>query len=148
MASGLYAVNFRDLAIATPIVMNLLLNTNKVILVTDTYTPGFDTHNDYADITNEVAAGGGYTQNSKTVGGTPTWAITGTGATTALKYSWSAAVEWTSSTITARGMVITTAVATGLLIVAVTFGQDYASTNGTFSISAHANGIFTVDLVP
>lgn len=143
MASGLYLVTFRDLAIATPIVCNMLLNTNKVLLVTNTITPDFDLHNDYADITGEVAAGGGYTQNSKTVGGTPTWAV---GAATQLKYSWSAAVVWATSTITARGMVVTTAVATGLLIVGVTFGADYASTNGDFSITAHANGIFYLDL--
>jgi hypothetical protein len=44
-------------------------------------------------------------------------------------------------------MILTTA-ADGYLIVAVTFGANYSSTNGTFSISAHANGIFYIDLVP
>jgi hypothetical protein len=122
----------------------MLSASNKVILVTDAETPNFETHDLYTDITGEVAAGGGYTQNSKTVGGTPTWAFAA--ATTRLKYSWSAAVEWTSSTITARGMIITTDVATGLLIVASNFGSDYVSTNGTFSITAHADGIFYFDL--
>lgn len=143
MASGLYLVTFRDVMIASPIAVNVPNASNKVILVTNTITPDFDTHNDYADITGEVAAGGGYTQNNKTVGGTPTW---GVGAATQLKYSWSAAVVFTTSTITARGMVITTSVATGLLIVGVTFGSDFSSTAGDFSITAHANGIFFIDL--
>jgi hypothetical protein len=143
MASGLYLVTFRDVMISSPIAVNVPNASNKVILVTDAHTPNFDTHNDYADITNEVAAGGGYTQNSKTVGGTPSW---GVGAATQLKYSWSAPVVWTTSTITARGMIITTSVATGLLIVGVTFGSDFASTGGDFTITAHANGIFYIDL--
>lgn len=142
MASGLYLVTFRDVMIATPIVVNMLNASNKVILVTDAETPAFDTHNDYADITGEVT-GTNYTANSKTVGGTPTW---GVGAATQLKYSWSAAVVWATSTITARGMIVTTAVTTGLLIVGVTFGTNYSSTNGDFSITAHANGIFYIDL--
>lgn len=143
MASGLYLVTFRDVMIASPIVVNMLSATNKLLLVTNTITPDFDVHNDYADITGEVATGGGYTQNTKTVGGTPTWAV---GAATQLKYSWSAAVVFATSTITARGMVVTTSVATGLLIVGVTFGSDFSSTNGDFSITAHANGIFYLDL--
>lgn len=145
MASGLYVPNFRDVHISTPVVMDLTLASNKLILVTNTYTPNFQTDNDYADITNELATGGGYTQNSKQVGGTPTWAWVD--ATRTIRYSWSAPVTFTSSTITARGMVLTTAVTTGLLICAVTFGQDYTSTAGDFSITAHAtDGIFYLDL--
>lgn len=145
MASGLYIINFRDVHIASPVVVNLLLNTNKVLLVTDTYTPNFQTHNLYTNVTNELATANGYTQNSKTVGGTPTWDWVDT--TRTIRYSWSAPVVWTSSTLTARGMVVTTSVATGLLICAVTFGSDYISTNGDFSITAHAtDGIFYLDL--
>jgi hypothetical protein len=145
MASGLYIVNIRDAHITTPVVTNYTLATNKVLLVTDTYTPAFDTHNDYADITNELATANGYTQNSKQVGGTPTWAWVDT--TRTIRYSWSAPVVWTSSTLTARGMVVTSAVTTGLLICAVTFTSDYVSTNGDFSITAHAtDGIFYLDL--
>lgn len=144
MASGLYVVTYKGLMSTTPKVVNLTLSTNKVILVTNTYTPVFDndTHDAYADITGEVAAGGGYTQNSKTVGGTPTL-TTDTGSL--FKYTWSTSVDWTSSTITARGMVLTTA-ADGWLIVASDFGSDYVSTNGTFSITANASGIFTIDM--
>jgi hypothetical protein len=64
-----------------------------------------------------------------------------------LKYDWSTTVDWSSSTITARGMILHTAAA-NLPFCAVTFGSDFASTNGTFSIDAHANGIFVIDLVP
>lgn len=144
MASGLYLPTFRDALDTSNAAVDMLSANNKVILVTNTETPDFQNHDLYTDITGEVAAGGGYTQNSKTVGGTPTWAWV---TPSYLRYSWSAAVEWAASTITARGMIVTTDVATGLLIVAVNFGTDYISTNGTFSITAHAtDGIFYLDL--
>ena len=109
MASGLYVVTFEGSMGTENLTVDMDLSTNKVILVTDTHTPDFQTDNDYNDIDNEVAAGGGYTQNSKTVGGTPTY---GWASTNRLKYTWSAAVVWSSSTITARGMIVTTSVAT------------------------------------
>ena len=45
-------------------------------------------------------------------------------------------------------MIITTSVTTGLLICCVDFGAPYTSSAGTFTITAHANGIFYIDLVP
>ena len=143
MASGLYVVTWRDIADSTGLAVDMLSASNIVCLYVDAKTPNFDTDAAHS-ATNEVATGGGYTQDSKTVGGTPTWGLGNAGQ---LKYSWSAAVEWTSSTITARGMIIGKA-STLEPIVAVTFGADYSSTNGTFSITAHANGIFFIDLVP
>jgi hypothetical protein len=121
----------------------MLSASNIVCLYTDTKTPNFDTDAAHS-ATNELASTGGYTQDSKTVGGTPTWALGNAGQ---LKYSWSAAVEWTSATFTARGMILGKAT-TLEPIVAVTFGADYTATSGTFSITAHANGIFYIDLVP
>jgi hypothetical protein len=143
MASGLYVVTFRDALDTSDAVVNMLLNTNKVDLYLDAKTPNFDTDAAY-DSTNEVATATGYTRDNKTVGGTPTWALGNAGQ---LKYDWSTTVDWTSATFTARGMIIHSAAA-NLPIVAVTFGADYTATNGTFSIDAHANGIFTIDLVP
>jgi hypothetical protein len=146
MTSGLYVVTWRDATDTTGLAIDLLDATNKVCLYTDAGTaPAHDTA--AAHVTSnptEVTTGGGYTQDTKEVGGTPTYALGNAGQ---LKYSWSAAVEWTSSTITANGMII--GKSTGLEpIVSVAFGQNYISTNGTFSISAHANGIFYIDLVP
>lgn len=144
MASGLYVVTFRDALDTSDAVVNMLLNTNKVDLYLDAKTPNFDTDAAY-DATNEVAdAAPGYDRDTKTVGGTPTWALGNAGQ---LKYDWSTTVDWTSATFTARGMIIHTA-ADNFPIVAVTFGADFTATNGTFSVDAHANGIFTIDLVP
>ena len=74
VASGLYVVSFTGAMNASVLAVNVANSANKVILVNDTHTPNFDTHNDYADITNEVS-GTGYTANNKTVGGTPTYAL-------------------------------------------------------------------------
>jgi hypothetical protein len=143
MASGLYVVTFRDALDTSDAVVNMLLSTNKVMLYLDAKTPNFDTDAAY-DATNEVATATGYVRNDKTVGGTPTWALGNAGQ---LKYDWSTTVDWTSATFTARGMILHSAAA-NLPFCSVTFGADYTATNGTFSIDAHANGIFTIDLVP
>jgi len=144
MASGLYTVTFRDaINDGTPITMDLTNANNLVALYTDTKTPVFDTDAAYSS-TNELATAGGYTQISKTVGGTPTCALGSVAHT--LKYSWSTTVSWTSATFTARGMIVHTVTATKLPIVAATFGADYTATNGTFTITAHADGIFYITM--
>lgn len=145
--SGLYVATWRDIADTTGLAVDMLAAGNIVCLYTNT----LDTTGTYFDATaahsatNELATGNGYTQDTKTVGGTPTWALGNTGQ---LKYSWSAAVQWTGASFTARGMIIGKAT-TLEPIVAVTFGADYtASGGGNFTITAHANGIFYIDLVP
>jgi hypothetical protein len=142
MASGLYVPIWRDATDTSNLVLDLLLNTNKVDLYLDAKTPDFDADASYS-ATNEVATATGYTRDTMTVGGTPTWASTAG----VLKYSWSTTVQWTSATFTARGMILHAA-AGNYPFVAVTFGADYSCTNGTFTITAHANGIFTIDMVP
>lgn len=145
MASGLYLVQFREaMNDGTPITLDFTNANNLVALYTDTKTPAFDTDAAYS-ATNELATAGGYTQISKTVGGTPTFAV---GAATQLRYAWSTTVSWTSASFTARGMIIHTVTATKLPLVAVTFGADYTATNGTFTITQDAgvNGIFYIDL--
>ena len=143
MASGLYVVTWRDIADTTGLAVDMLSASNIVCLYTDTKTPNFDTDAAHSAV-NELATAGGYTQDAKTVGGTPTWALGNAGQ---LKYDWSTTVAWTSATFTARGMIIGKAT-TLEPIVAVTFGSDFTATAGTFTIDAHANGIFTIDLVP
>lgn len=143
MASGLYVVTWRDIADTTGLAVDMLSASNIVCLYTDTKTPNFDTDAAHST-TNELATGSGYTQDSKTVGGTPTWALGNAGQ---LKYDWSTTVDWTSASFTARGFILGKA-STLEPICAVTFGSDFTATNGTFSIDAHANGIFVIDLVP
>ena len=43
-------------------------------------------------------------------------------------------------------MIVHTVTATKLPIVAATFGADYTATNGTFTITAHADGIFYITM--
>lgn len=143
MASGLYVPTWRDIADTTGLTVDMLAAGNIVCLYTDTKTPNFDTDAAHST-TNELATAGGYTQDAKTVGGTPTWAL---GSAGQLKYSWSAAVVWGSATFTARGMIIGKA-STLEPIIAVTFGADFSASAGNFTITAHANGIFFMDLVP
>ena len=144
MASGLYVATWRDATDTSNIVLDLLLSTNKVDLYTDTKTPNFDTDAAYS-ATNELATATGYTRDTKTVGGTPTYDSSGSDGI--LKYSWSTTVQWTSATFTARGMILHAA-AGNYPFVAVTFGSDFTCTSGTFTITAAAGGIFAVDLVP
>jgi len=143
MESGLYVVTWRDATDTSNATLDLLLTTNKVDLYTDTKSPNFDTDAAY-DATNELATAGGYTRDTKTVGGAPTYALGNAGQ---LKYSWSASVDWAAASFTARGMILHTAAA-NLPFCAVTFGSDFTATAGTFSVTAHANGIFVIDLVP
>lgn len=146
MTSGLYVVTWRDIADTTGLAVDMLSASNIVCLYTDAGTaPAHDTAGAHTVTDpNEVANGGNYTRDTMPVGGTPTWALGNAGQ---LKYSWSAPVSWSSSTITANGMIIGKA-STLEPIVSVAFGGNFSSTNGTFSITAHANGIFTIDLVP
>lgn len=144
MASGLYVPIWRDATDTSNLVLDLLLSTNKVDLYLDAKTPNFDTDAAYS-ATNEVATATGYTRDTMTVGGTPTWASSGSDGV--LKYSWSTTVSWSSATFTARGMILHAA-AGNYPFVAVTFGADYSCTAGTFTITAHANGIFSIDMVP
>src|SRR4249919_3885885 len=103
MASGLYVLTFRDALDTSNIAIDFLLDTHKVVLVTDTHTPNFDTHDDYADITNELSTAGGYTQLGKALTGlTPTW---GLGAAGQLKYDLTTDQSWSSASFTARGAI-------------------------------------------
>lgn len=151
MASGLYAQTFIDALDNTGLAVDLLLDTYKLVLVTDSYTPTFeDTTPRYTDITNELSTAGGYTAGGKILTGlTPTWAITGSGSSTTLKYDLTTDQSWSSASFTARGSVLyADPLANDDLIVSQTFGADYTATNGTFTIQLHANGWFTIDMVP
>lgn len=143
MASGLYIPTWRDATDTTGLGLDMLSSSIIVCLYTDTKTPNFDTDSAHSAV-NELASTGGYTQDSKTVGGTPTYAL---GSAGQLKYDWSTTVSWTSATFTARGMILGIP-STLEPIVAVTFGADYTATAGTFTIDADAAGIFYIDLVP
>lgn len=119
-------------------------DTIKVALCTSSYTPDQDAHDYFDDITNEVAAGSGYTSGGATLG-TPT--IGYTGATNVVKLDGDD-VSWTTSTITARYAIIYDSTpgsaATNPLLGYVDFGADVSSSSGTFTITWDAAGIFTI----
>lgn len=119
--------------------VDLDTDTVKVALVTSTYTPNFDTHDFFDDVTNEVA-GTGYT-----AGGATLTSPTVTLDTTNDRVDFDAAdTSWTTSTITARAAVIyksTGTASTSPLIAYIDFTTDQISSTGTFLIQWAAAGI-------
>ena len=110
-------------------------NTFKAMLVTSSYTPNKDTHDKRDDVTNEVAATGGYT-----AGGVATvCTVTKDTANDRVTLQF-AAVSWATSTITARALVIYKSLggasSADALVAYNDFGSDVSSTAGTFSVAA------------
>lgn len=120
----------------------------SVLMVTDSYTPAFDTHDFRDDVTNEVS-GTGYTAGGKTI--TTTELTVGSPAAGQIKYD-AADVQWTSSTITsamaAIGYVSTGTSSADELIWLSDFVTAASTTAGTFTIQWDANGIFYIDYTP
>jgi hypothetical protein len=131
MASLIFNSFHEDLAKGN---VDMDTDTFKMMLVTDSYTPNKDTHADRADVTNEVAASGGYTAGGKTV--TCTVARDNTNDRTTLTF---AAESWASSTITAAAAVVyksTGTAANDLLVFYNDFGGDVTTSNTTFSVGS------------
>jgi len=109
-------------------------DTFKVMLVTSSYTPNKDTHDKRDDVTNEVS-GTGYTAG----GVTSACTVTKNTANDRVTLSF-AAVNWASSTITARGAVIYKsrggASSADELVCYVDFGADVSSSSATFSLGS------------
>jgi hypothetical protein len=143
-ASGLYGLTLEKMLIDTA-GESLEAEDNKVLLVNDSYTPNFDTHDFRNDITNEVS-GTGYT-----AGGA---ALTSTEVTLAsglLTFD-AADLSWASSTITSAmaGVLYFNVGAdtTDQLVLLSDFVTAASTTNGTFTIQWSASGIATVDYTP
>jgi len=122
--------------------IDLDTDTIKVALVTSSYTPDQDSHEDFADITNEVS-GTGYTAGGATLSN-----VSITKDNTDNEGIFDADdVTWSSSTITARGAVVykdSGTPATSWLICYVDFGSDYSSVAGDFKITWNAEGIVNI----
>lgn len=107
-------------------------DTFYMMLVTSSYTPDQDTHEDRADVTNEVT-GTGYTSAGQSV----TVTVTQDNTNDRVDISF-ADVTWSSSTITAAAAVVyksTGTAANDLLVAYLDFGGDVASTSGDFTVS-------------
>lgn len=142
-SSGLYLLNWIDILDATQLAINTSLTSHKWAMYTNTLTPNFSTDSAYA-ATNEVA-GTGYTAGGQTiVSPTTTESPAGT-----LMYDMADQVWASPTSVTARGAILyADALAPKALIVAMTFGSDFTSTAGTFTIQFAATGVFTIDLTP
>ena len=103
----------------------------KVMLVTSTYAPNKKTHAKRSSVTNEVV-GTGYTAGGKASACTVTNVTASDNTTLAF-----AAVNWPTSTITARGAVIYKsrggAASADELVAYVDFSADITSTADTFT---------------
>ena len=119
--------------------IDLDTDTIKVALVTSSYTPSQDDHEDYADITNEVV-GTGYTAEGATLANA---AVTKDNTDNEGVFD-ADDVTWGSSTITARGAIVykdSGTAATSWFIAYFDFTSDQSSNNGDFTITWNAEGI-------
>jgi hypothetical protein len=141
--SGLYVTNWIDILDATQLAIDTSLTTHKWAMYTNTLTPNFSTDVSYS-ATNEVS-GTGYTAGGQTiVSPTTTESPSGT-----LMYDMADQVWAAPTSVTARGAILYADVLAGNnLIVAMTFGADFTSTAGTFTIQFASTGVFTIDLTP
>lgn len=143
-ASGLYGLSLEKMMIDT-LGQSIEAETHKVLMVTDTEAPNFDTHDFRNDILAEVT-GTGYTAGGNTLTTTEVTLAAGV-----LTFD-AADVSWASSTIAnAMAAVFYTNVgtsATDQLISLHDFVTAASTTNGTFTVAWHANGLFTLDYTP
>lgn len=139
MASVVYNSFKRDIMNGS---IDLDTDTIKVALVTSSYTPNIDTHDNFDDITSEVS-GTGYTAGGATL------SVTVSVDTTDDEGVFDAVdTTWTTATVTARGAVIyksTGTSSTSKLICYVDFGSDKTSTAGDFTIQWNSEGILNLN---
>lgn len=132
MASLIYNSALRDEATGA---VDYDTDTFYAMLVTSSYTPNKDTHTKRSDVTNEIT-GTGYT-----AGGTACTVSVGSVDTTNDRVVITfGSVNWTTSTITARGCVYYKrrggASSADELIAYDDFGSDISSTGATFTVAS------------
>lgn len=143
-ASGLYGLTLEKMMIDTA-GQSLEAETHKVLMVTDTEAPNFNTHDFRDDILAEVT-GTGYTAGGATLTTTEITLAAGL-----LTFD-AADVSWASSTIANAmagvGYFNVGTAATDQLVFLSDFVTAASSSGGTFTIQWSASGIFTVDFTP
>lgn len=117
-------------------------DTIKVALVTSAYTPDQDNHQTWSQVKASEATGTGYTAGGAALSG-KTVTYDATNNVTVLDAD---DVTWANSTITARYAVIYSDAGASdgdkVLLGYVDFGVNQSSTNGNFTITWDASGIF------
>ena len=123
--------------------IDLDTDTINVMLVTSAYTPNQDTHEDRADVTNQVV-GAGYIAGGAAIGSK---VVTQDNTDNEGVFD-GADVTWSTATITARGAVIyksTGVAANDTLIAYLNFTTDQTSTGADFTIAWNAEGIVNLN---
>ena len=139
MASQVYNSFKRDILNGS---IDLDTDTIRCALVTSSYTPDIDAHDNFDDITNEVS-GTGYSAGGAALASK----VVSVDNTDNEGVFDAADVTWTTSTITARGAVLykdTGSAATSKLICYVDFGSDKSSSAGDFTIQWASEGILNL----
>lgn len=144
-ASGFFGLSLEKALIDT-LGESLEAEDNKVALVNDSYTPNFDTHDFHADLTNEIANGGGYTTGGAAFTSTEITLSSGT-------LTWDFAdPSWASSTIaSAMAAICITNVgasATDQLLLLMDFVTAVSTTAGTLLVTIAGTGAMTIDYTP
>ena len=117
-------------------------DTIKIALVTSSYTPDIDAHEDFADISNEVS-GTGYSAGGTSLVGQ---LVTQDNADDEGVFD-ANDVTWSTATIVARRAIIyqsSGAAATSLLIAAIDFAADKTASGGDFKITWDSEGIINL----
>jgi hypothetical protein len=141
MASGVYGVFLKDaLQNGKAFALNAS-DTIKLSLLADAHTPNFDTHDEFADLTNEVT---GTNWAAAQTLGSPVCNLT---VTTGFVTFDATDVSVATTTLTSvRGCASWDDTLAGdPLLHAGTFGQDYSTVAGTFAITWAATGIWRID---
>lgn len=143
MASGIYN-NYKARALGLGTMIDLDGDTIKLALLTSSYTPDFDAHDFFDDVSaNEVAASGSYSAGGGTL------SVTLSQDNTDNEGVFDATdVAFTTATITARYAVIyksTGVSSTSPLVCLIDFGSDQSSSAGTFTITFAAEGILNLN---
>jgi len=123
----------------TEIIQGIHLASNDYYIALYTSTASLDkTTTTYTGVLNEVANGNGYLTTGKILTG---YSVTLDGDTAILDFS---PVTWSASSITARGALIYNHSLAGKNAVCVlSFGSDYSSTNGDFTVTFPVSGAAT-----
>lgn len=143
MASGIYN-NYKARILGSGTMVDLDGDTIKLALLTSSYTPDFDSHDFFDDVSaNEIGASGSYSAGGATL------SVTLSQDNTDNEGVFDATdVSWTSATITARYAIIyksTGVSSTSPLVALIDFGSNQSSTGGTFAITFAAEGIVNVN---
>ena len=141
MASGVYGVFLKDAITNTKAFALNASDTIKLSLLANAYTPDFDVHDEFADLTNEVTGTGWAAAQALT---TPVFNLTVTTGFTTFDADNVSAGSTTLSNV--RGAATWDDTLAGdPLLHAVTFGADYSTSNGTFAITWAATGLWRID---